>query len=120
MTEAQTHSRPVDGLRRTAARVQRRATALWHAHPRETLCVGLLCRVAVSAIAATAVTPSLSGSAQAAPPAPPAMIVQPLAPEQALKVNAEIPVANGPNPVAAPFVFKGSAAARAQALSCLA
>ncbi|MFL6721790.1 MAG: cell wall hydrolase [Sphingomonas sp.] len=56
----------------------------------------------------------------AAPPAPPPMIVRPLAPEQALQLNAEIPVARGANPAAAPFVFKGNAAARAQALNCLA
>ena len=48
------------------------------------------------------------------------MVVRPLAPEQALKLNAEIPVAVGPNPAAAPFLFKGDAAARSQALNCLA
>ena len=48
------------------------------------------------------------------------MAVRPLAPDQALKVNAEIPVASGPNPAAAPFLFKGSAASRAQAVNCLA
>jgi hypothetical protein len=48
------------------------------------------------------------------------MVVRPLAPDQALKLNAEIPVAIGPNPAAAPFAFKGNAAARAQALNCLA
>jgi hypothetical protein len=37
-----------------------------------------------------------------------------------LKLNAETPVASGPNPAAAPFAFKGNAAARAQALNCLA
>jgi hypothetical protein len=48
------------------------------------------------------------------------MVVRPLAPDQALKLNAEIPVAIGPNPAAAPFLFKGTAAARAEALNCLA
>lgn len=48
------------------------------------------------------------------------MDVRPLAPVQALKVNAAIPVALGPNPAAAPFLFKGSSAARAQAVNCLA
>jgi hypothetical protein len=43
-----------------------------------------------------------------------------MAPEQALKVNAQIPLAGGPNPAASPFVFKGSDTARAQALQCLA
>ena len=120
MTQALALSRPVDGLRRTAARAQRRMAVLWRAYPRETLGLGLFGIVAFSAVASISVTPSLSGPAQAAPPAPPPMIVQPLAPDQALKVNAEIPVASGPNPVAAPFVFKGNANARAQALNCLA
>jgi len=48
------------------------------------------------------------------------MLVRPIAPDEAVKVNAEIPVASGPNPVALPFVFKGDAPARAQALNCLA
>jgi spore germination cell wall hydrolase CwlJ-like protein len=48
------------------------------------------------------------------------MVVRPLAPDQALKLNAEIPVIAGPNPAAAPFQFKGSAAARTQAINCLA
>jgi hypothetical protein len=48
------------------------------------------------------------------------MVVRPLAPDQALRLNAEIPVARGPNPAAAPFQFSGNAAARAQALNCLA
>ena len=48
------------------------------------------------------------------------MAVRPIAPDQALKLNAEIPVAVGPNPAAAAFMFKGNAAARAQALNCLA
>ena len=120
MTQALTFSRPVDGLRRTVARVQRRAAAMWSAHPRGTLGLGLLGLVAFSAIASVTVTPSRPGTTAADPPAPPSMVVQPLAPEQALKVNAEIPVASGPNPVAAAFVFKGNASARAQALNCLA
>jgi spore germination cell wall hydrolase CwlJ-like protein len=114
-------SRPLDGLRRKAARIERRAASLWRAYPRETLGVGLLGLVAFSAIASVAVTPSASPNhAQAAPPAPPAMIVRPIAPDQAVKVNAEIPVAVGPNPVASPFLFKGNRGARAQALNCLA
>ena len=43
-------------------------------------------------------------------PAPPPMIVQPLAPDQALKVNAEIPVASGPNPAADAFLLQGRCA----------
>jgi spore germination cell wall hydrolase CwlJ-like protein len=48
------------------------------------------------------------------------MIVRQIAPEQALQVNATIPVDTGPNPAARPFQFKGSSATRTQALSCLA
>jgi hypothetical protein len=48
------------------------------------------------------------------------LILQNVAPQQALKVNSEIPLTGGPNPSASPFVFKGSAAARTQAMNCLA
>jgi len=48
------------------------------------------------------------------------MVVRPIAPDQALKVNAEIPLTAGPNPSAAAFIFKGDSTARAQALNCLA
>jgi hypothetical protein len=48
------------------------------------------------------------------------MIVQPIAPDQALKVNAAIALTGGPNPVAAPFVFTGNAGTRSQAIECLA
>jgi spore germination cell wall hydrolase CwlJ-like protein len=114
-------SRPVDGLRRTAARLKLRARALWRAYPRETLGAGIFGLVA-AATAGTMVisTGAATDGAHAAPPAPPPMLVRPIAPEQALKVNAEIPVVAGANPVAAPFLFKGNAAARTQALNCLA
>jgi len=38
----------------------------------------------------------------------------------ALQINQAIPVASGPNPAALPFAFKGNAAAKTQALQCLA
>jgi spore germination cell wall hydrolase CwlJ-like protein len=121
MNQVLTFSRPIDGLRRTAARMQVRATALWRTHPREILGVGLFGFVAAAVIATAGISGSSSMSdAQVAPPAPPPMIVRPIAPDQALKVNAEIAVASGPNPAASPFVFKGNSTARAQALSCLA
>jgi spore germination cell wall hydrolase CwlJ-like protein len=122
MTQALTLPRPIDGLRRTAARLKLRSARLWRAYPRETLGLGLFGVVAAAALATTAVT-GLSwtdGARAAAPPAPPPMIVRPIAPDQALQVNAEIPVAAGPNPTATPFVFKGNAAAQTQALDCLA
>jgi spore germination cell wall hydrolase CwlJ-like protein len=108
-------SRPQPFLRDVAVR----AAALWRAYPRETIGVGLSGLVVAAALAITALWPA-DQRPQAVPPAPPPMVVRPLAPDQALKVNAEIPVAIGPNPAAAPFRFKGSPAARTQALNCLA
>jgi spore germination cell wall hydrolase CwlJ-like protein len=121
MQQAVTLSRPLDGLRKSAARLKSRAEELWRAYPRETLGFGLLGLVGAAAIAASVQsTPELSNAPHAAPPAPPPLLVQQIAPEQALKVNAEIPIAQGPNPAAAPFRFTGSNAARGQALECLA
>jgi spore germination cell wall hydrolase CwlJ-like protein len=114
-------SRPFEGLRRGAARLTLRVAALWHAYPRETMGLGLLSAVAAGVIASTVLSgPSLTEGAHAAPPAPPPMLFRPMAADQALKLNAETPVAVGTNPIAAPFVFKGHAAARVQALNCLA
>jgi len=120
MTQAHALIRPLDGLRQSLARTRQRGAALWRAYPRETLGLGLFGLVAFSAIASIAVTPSSSGRAQAAPPAPPPLIMRQIAPDQALKVNAEIPLTSGPNPVASQFALKGDAASRAQALNCLA
>jgi len=120
MNQTMALSRPLDGLSRQAARARKRAAALWAAYPREILGVGMFALVTASAIASTFVTPSAPNGAGVAPPAPPPMIVRPIAPEQALKVNAEIPVMAGPNPSAASFVFKGDSTTRAQALNCLA
>ena len=114
-------SRPLDGLRRTAGRVRSRSAALWRAYPREMLGGGLLGIVAAAAIGTTLATGTApTASVKAAPPAPPPLILKQVAPDQALKINAEIPVASGANPAAAPFAFTGNAAARAQALNCLA
>jgi len=114
-------SRPLEGLRRTAVRARERGAALWRAYPRELLGAGLLTVVAGAAIATSVTSNSpTTGLANAAPPAPPPLILKQVAPEQALKLNAEIPVSSGPNPSATPFVFKGNAAAKAQALNCLA
>ena len=119
MPQVLTLSRPLDGLRQHAANVQRRAKGLWRAYPREVLGAGVFGLVAAIAIASTAIAPQGIATRAAAAPAPPSMAVKPIAPEQAVRENAEIPVANGPNPVAAAFHFKGNAAAKAQALSCL-
>src|ERR671929_109429 len=96
-------SRPFEGLRRGAARLTLRAAALWHTYPRETMGVGLFGAVAAGVIASTALSgPSLTDGAHAAPPAPPPMLLRQIPRDQALKVNAETPLAVGPNPTAAP------------------
>jgi spore germination cell wall hydrolase CwlJ-like protein len=121
MAEALTLSRPFDGLKRAAHGWPERMRALVHAYPREAIGVGVLGFVVFVALGSVAVPyPATSPVAHAAPPAPPPLILKPLAPDQALKLNSEIPVTAGPNPAAAPFVFKGSSGARSQALNCLA
>jgi spore germination cell wall hydrolase CwlJ-like protein len=121
MAQALTLSRPLDGMLRTAVRLRDRGRALVRTHPRGAAGVGVLGFVGFVALGSIAVpNPATAPEAHAAPPAPPPLILQQIAPEQAVKVNAEIPVVNGPNPAAAPFAFKGSSAARTQALQCLA
>src|SRR6476659_1404167 len=115
MANALTLSRPQPLLREISARV----AALWRKHPRGSVGVGLLALVTSAAIATTSLS-SHGDRTEVAPPAPPSMAVRPLAPDQAIKLNAEIPVTVGPNPAAASFRFKGNDAARAQALNCLA
>lgn len=119
MTHALTLSRPLDGLR-NAARLKERALGLWRDYPRETAGFGLLAIAVAGAIGSVAIAPRGPVGTAVTPPAPPPLLVRNLAPAQALKVNAEIPVASGPNPAAIPFAFKGSASARSQALECLA
>lgn len=118
MPEASTVAQPLAGLKFRAAALLRR-------YPRETLGFGLLAAAAVAAIGGVAQsTPELPGRpgtmTQVAPPAPPPLLIRQLAPEQALQVNAGIPLDTGPNPAAQPFAFKGNGATRTQALSCLA
>jgi len=98
-----------------------RAAALWRAHPRETLGLGVLGLLAAAAIAGSAnSTPELPTARGPAPPAPPPLLLKQVAPDQAVQINQAIPVAAGPNPAALPVVFQGNAAARDQALECLA
>src|SRR5690348_4834209 len=121
MAQALILNRPLDGVRRTALRWREHARALIRAHPREAMgagVVGFVGFVVLGSLAAP--NPATGPAAQAAPPAPPPLILQNVAPQQALKVNSEIPLTGGPNPAAAPFVFNGSAAARTQAMNCLA
>ena len=112
MAQALTLSRPLDGLAK-----------LWRAYPREAVGFGLLAVAAAAAIGGAAhSTPELPAARTVgAPlPAPPPMLIKQMAPDQAVQANQEIPISNGPNPAASPFVFKGDKGARAQALQCLA
>src|SRR6476646_3529414 len=103
MTQSLTLSRPFDGMRQTASLARRRAAALCDAYPRETVAAALIGLITAAAIGATAISGSSSSDRpHASPPAPPAMVVRPIAADQALKVNAEIPVTAGPTPTAAP------------------
>ncbi|HEV8408053.1 MAG TPA: cell wall hydrolase [Sphingomicrobium sp.] len=121
MAEALIIHRPLEGLRRAALGLRESARTLLHAYPREAIGLGVLGFVSVVALGSLAVSNhSTSPAPHAAPPAPPPLILQPVAPQQALQVNANIPLANGPNPAAAAFVFRGSETARTQALDCLA
>ena len=121
MQQAITLSRPLDGLRKSATQAKLRAAAIVRAYPRETIGLGVLGFALAAALGGAAVWHSdAPPPPQAAPPAPPPLLIRQLAPEQALKINEEIPVASGANPAAQPFKFKGSDATRAQALECLA
>jgi len=98
----------------------------WRTHPRETIAVALLGAALIALASVSDATPMLPQFAKQAEPAAAAALPKPLpsdirdlAPEAALAVNAQIPLAGGPNPAATPFAFKGSKEARARALECL-
>ena len=120
MSETLILSRPLDGFRHTAVRWRERARALVRANPREAIGLGVLTFVSAVVLGSVAIQPATGPLPQAAPPAPPPLILKQIAPAQALKVNAEIPLTKGPNPAASPFAFAGSESARTQALQCLA
>jgi len=113
MTASLALSSPVEALKA-------RAQALWRAYPRETVGLATLGAIAFAAIAGIANSSPDAAAPQAAPPAPPPLLLKQVAPDQAVQINQAIPVASGPNPAALPFLFKGNAAARGQALECLA
>jgi spore germination cell wall hydrolase CwlJ-like protein len=113
-------SRPLEALRAQAARLKVRLRGLWRAYPRETIGLSMFGAIGAAAIGGAIYSAPGASAAEAAPPAPPPMLVRQIAPDQALRVNAAIPVTEGPNPAASPFAFKGDKAARAQALQCLA
>lgn len=121
MAEALIIPSPIEGLRRSAFRWKESARTLLHAYPREAIALAVLGFVTAVTLGSLAVTsPATGPAAHAAPPAPPPLILQAVAPQQAVQVNANIPLTGGPNPAAAAFVFKGSEIARTQALNCLA
>ena len=98
---------------------------LWRNYPREIVALGALAAAGAIVWAGSAwSSPSLGGISEAreerAAPTPPPMLVRRLAPTDAISVNNQIPVADGPNPAAAPFsVAKLDPATRARALECL-
>ena len=97
----------------------------WRSHPRETIAATTLGLIAIALANAGDATPLLpqfatQGTPESAIHKPLPTEIRNLAPETALQVNAQIPLASGPNPAAAPFVFsKASAETRARALECL-
>jgi spore germination cell wall hydrolase CwlJ-like protein len=98
----------------------------WRTHPRETIAVAMLGGALLALATVSGASPLLPQFAQqagtAAIPAPPKPLpseVRDLAPEAALAVNAQIPIAVGPNPAATPFAFKGSKQDRSRALECM-
>jgi hypothetical protein len=118
MAEVAALSTPMRRTQRLYAGVKTRAAMLIRAYPRESVGIGILGFVAITATIGITIAPS-PGGAQAAPPTPPPLVMRNVAPQQALQLNAKIPVAEGPNPAALPFRFTGNAESRAQALQCL-
>ena len=102
------------------------AARVWRDYPREAIVLGVLGVAAATALAGASwsipLSPQSAADAlkEAAPPPPPAMVVRNVAPEDALKLNAEIPLDNGPNPAARPFSMAGASPAdQLRALECL-
>ena len=100
----------------------------WRTHPRETVAAAILGAIGLVALAGTGdampLLPEFATQADpilpAAPPKPLPSQIRNLAPETALQLNAQIPVAGGPNPAARPFLYsRSSAETRARALECL-
>lgn len=105
-----------------------RAAALLRAHPRESTGAGLLLLAGCLSVAAVAndggAVPA-PRQTQAAAPATPSIqeltpfAVRQVAPGEAQKLNAAMPLAGGPNPAALPFVMKADGKTYARALECL-
>jgi spore germination cell wall hydrolase CwlJ-like protein len=100
------------------------ALKLWREHPRGTATLGALALAAAVAAGAAWSSPNFDKIAAArderTAPAPPPLLIRNIAPEEAAQLNQEIPVAAGPNPIAAPFSTASlDSATRARALECL-
>ena len=98
------------------------AARMWREHPKELILAGAVTLASAVAVAGAgwSYPASLGSHAAEPPPAPPPMLVKAIAPEQAVAVNQQIPVAQGPNPAAQPFsIAKVGASARSRALECL-
>jgi len=101
----------------------------WRTHPRETIAVGLLGAALLALAGVSGATPALPsfGGDKVAEPQPAVPLSKPLPdqirdlpPDTALAVNAQIPLATGPNPAAAPFSLgKATGETRTRALECL-
>lgn len=100
----------------------------WLTHPRETVAGAMLAAIGLVVLAGTSgATPLLPQFAKQVAVAEATSLSKPLpnqirdlAPTTALEVNAQIPIAAGPNPAANPFRFgTSSAETRARALECL-
>jgi spore germination cell wall hydrolase CwlJ-like protein len=98
----------------------------WRTHPRESVAAGILGAIGLLVLAgnssASPLLPRFATQAEpaAAPYKPLPTEIRNLAPQTALVVNAQIPLANGPNPAAEPFTLgKAPADTRTRALECL-
>jgi spore germination cell wall hydrolase CwlJ-like protein len=91
---------------------------LWHTHRREVVGFATLGGVALAVLAGTASSTLTAPGAEPLPPPPaPATALRPIAPDQALKINASLPLDAASGPAAKPFVVPNQA--RANALECL-
>ncbi len=95
---------------------------LWQQFPRETIATGMLAGVGAIGLAVGSL--SLGGTNDAAaaemPPPPPAMAYKQVSAEEAMRLNAALPVNSSLTGAARPFtVDVGGAAAKANALECL-
>ena len=108
---------PLDGMRRRVAASTESARRFARSRPAAAgaIAVGFVVALGTAALQLVPGPPTDSP-----PPAPPPMLVKQVAPEHARIINAALPIEDQANPAAEPFRFSGSAAARAQALQCLA